>query len=73
MADFKEIKDKAIKAYETWQQSEPIRIIVGAGTCGRAAGADAVIAVLKDELERRQIKADIMTVGCIGLCLVISG
>ncbi len=68
MADFKEIRDEAIKAYEAWQQSEPIRIIVGAGTCGRAAGADAVIKVLKDELERRQIKADIMTVGCIGLC-----
>jgi len=68
MSDFKEIKDKAVKSYEAWRDSEPVRIIVGAGTCGRAAGADAVIEVLKDELERRQIKADITRVGCIGLC-----
>jgi NADH-quinone oxidoreductase subunit F len=68
MADFKDIKEKAVKSYEVWRDSEPVRIIVGAGTCGRAAGADAVIKVLKDELERRQIKADITRVGCIGLC-----
>ncbi|MFC1998727.1 NADH-quinone oxidoreductase subunit NuoF [Chloroflexota bacterium] len=68
MPDFKEIKEKAVKSYEAWQESEPIRIIVGAGTCGRAAGADAVIEILKDELKRRQIKAVITRVGCIGLC-----
>jgi len=68
IADFKDIKEKATKSYESWQQSEPIRIIIGAGTCGRAAGADAVMAILKDELKRRQIKAAITSVGCIGLC-----
>ena len=68
IADFKDIKEKATKSHESWQQSEPIRIIVGAGTCGRAAGADAVVRVLTDELERRQIKAAITSVGCIGLC-----
>ena len=66
--DFKDIKEKATKSYESWRQSEPVRIIVGAGTCGRAAGADAVIEALKDELERRQKKAAITRVGCIGLC-----
>ncbi|MBT3363029.1 MAG: NADH-quinone oxidoreductase subunit NuoF [Chloroflexi bacterium] len=65
---FKQVKDKAEKGYQDWLNSEPIRIIVGAGTCGRAAGADAVIATLMEELERRQIKADITRVGCIGLC-----
>jgi len=68
MADFKEIKEKAVKSYKDWRESESVRVIVGTGTCGRAAGADAVVAVLKDELERRQIKADITSVGCIGLC-----
>jgi len=68
MADFKDIKEKAVKSYEAWRDSAPVRIIVGAGTCGRAAGADVVIEALKDELERRQIKADITRVGCIGLC-----
>ena len=68
MADFKVLKEKAVKSYEAWQNSEVIHIIVGAGTCGRAAGADVVIEVLKDELKGRGIKADITRVGCIGLC-----
>jgi len=37
---FEEIKEQAISQWKTMQQSENIRILIGMGTCGRAAGAE---------------------------------
>ncbi|MCD6390988.1 MAG: NADH-quinone oxidoreductase subunit NuoF [Dehalococcoidia bacterium] len=50
------------------QQSESIRILIGMGTCGRAAGAEDILDVLNQELAKRNIQTDILPVGCIGLC-----
>jgi NADP-reducing hydrogenase subunit HndB len=44
-------------------------IIVGTGTCGIAAGARDTLRAIEDELARRQIKAHVTTVGCIGMCV----
>jgi NADH-quinone oxidoreductase subunit F len=66
--NFGEAKDIARSEWEAMQRSSSIRILVGMGTCGRAAGAEDVLAVLKRELAERDIKADILQVGCIGLC-----
>jgi NADP-reducing hydrogenase subunit HndB len=44
-------------------------IIVGTGTCGIAAGARDTLRAIEDELARRQIKAYVTTVGCIGICV----
>ena len=38
------------------------------GTCGIAAGAEAVLAALKDELTKNKLEAEIIQVGCIGFC-----
>lgn len=46
---------------------QPI-IYVGAGTCGLGAGAGDTIIAIKDYLTRNKIAADVMEVGCIGLC-----
>ena len=43
-------------------------IFVGAGTCGLGAGAKETLAVIRDYLDTREIKADVVKVGCIGLC-----
>lgn len=45
------------------------RVTVGMGTCGIKAGAGAVLAAIKDELDKLG-KADIFVthVGCRGLC-----
>ena len=43
-------------------------ISVGMGTCGIAAGAREVMAVILDELAARGIDAHVTTVGCIGMC-----
>jgi len=45
-------------------------IYVGAGTCGLGAGAAETIQAIKDYLKNKKIDADIMEVGCIGLCAV---
>ena len=41
---------------------------VGTALCGQAAGADAVVAALRDELESQATDARVSEVGCIGLC-----
>ena len=40
---FDEIRNQALLEWEAWQHSEQPRILVGTATCGRAAGAMAVL------------------------------
>lgn len=43
-------------------------IYVGAGTCGLGAGAKETLAAVHQYLDGHEIKADVVMVGCIGLC-----
>ncbi|MBN2312237.1 MAG: NADH-quinone oxidoreductase subunit F, partial [Candidatus Hydrogenedentes bacterium] len=43
-------------------------VFVGAGTCGLGAGAGKTLNALRAFLARRRIEADVVEVGCIGLC-----
>ncbi|MCL4218610.1 MAG: SLBB domain-containing protein, partial [Candidatus Hydrogenedentes bacterium] len=43
-------------------------IFVGAGTCGLGAGAAKVVQAVKRCLAYRQVDAQVLEVGCIGLC-----
>ncbi len=43
-------------------------IFVGAGTCGLGAGAKETLAAMHQYLDNHEIKADVVMVGCIGLC-----
>ncbi|OFY50835.1 MAG: NADH dehydrogenase [Bacteroidetes bacterium GWF2_41_31] len=43
-------------------------IFIGAGTCGLGAGAAKTLAAAKQYLLDNQLEADIVEVGCIGLC-----
>ena len=45
-----------------------LRILVGLGTCGIAAGGRAVLAALEEKLVAEGIEADVIQVGCIGMC-----
>lgn len=65
---FEEIKSQAVLQWKAMQQSENARILIGMGTCGRAAGAEDVIAALNQKLAEQHIQAEILQVGCIGLC-----
>jgi NADH-quinone oxidoreductase subunit F len=66
--NFEEIKKKAQAQWQAAQKSPKPRIYIGTGTCGIAAGAEAVLAALKDELKKNKVEADIVQVGCIGFC-----
>jgi NADH-quinone oxidoreductase subunit F len=57
------------RAEARWQNiRNSAHILIGAATCGRAAGALDVIDAFKDELGRRSLDIPIIRVGCIGLC-----
>jgi len=43
-------------------------IFVGTGTCGIAAGAGQTLVAVEAYLKKNQLDADIVEVGCIGLC-----
>jgi NADH-quinone oxidoreductase subunit F len=65
---FDEIRKQAIAEWEALQHSDKPRILVGTATCGRAAGALAVLETIERELSRLGIDATVTQVGCIGLC-----
>ncbi len=43
-------------------------IYVGAGTCGLGAGAGKTKVAIENYLQQKEIKAEVIEVGCIGLC-----
>ena len=43
-------------------------VFVGTGTCGLGAGAGKTLAAIRRHLEARRVEADVVEVGCIGLC-----
>ncbi len=43
-------------------------IKVGMSTCGIAAGADKVYALLKEEIEKRGLAVSLEKCGCLGMC-----
>ena len=65
---FDKIKSQAVSEWEALERSDKPRILVGAATCGRAAGAVAVLEAINRELKRHKIKASVTQVGCIGFC-----
>jgi NADH-quinone oxidoreductase subunit F/NADP-reducing hydrogenase subunit HndC len=44
------------------------KILVGTATCGLAAGADEVLAAIREEVERRNLPYVVSPTGCIGWC-----
>ena len=51
--NFEEIQKKAAADWATLEDSPKPQIVVGAATCGRAAGALAVLDTIKSELARQ--------------------
>ncbi|MBX3728394.1 MAG: SLBB domain-containing protein [Candidatus Sumerlaeia bacterium] len=43
-------------------------IRIGTSTCGVAAGAEAVVRAVSDEVRRRDLPVEVQRVGCLGLC-----
>lgn len=63
------IREEAKQMIQARESSEGIRIVVGMGTCGIAAGARETMGAILDELGKRGLANVAVTqTGCIGLC-----
>ncbi len=65
---FKEIQKLARAEWDSLYYGEIPLILVGTATCGRAAGALAVVEAFEKEIVRRKAAARVIQVGCMGLC-----
>ena len=45
-----------------------MKVVVGRGSCGNAAGAAGVVAVLEAEIRKRGLDCSLTPTGCIGMC-----
>ncbi|MCJ7715643.1 MAG: SLBB domain-containing protein, partial [Anaerolineales bacterium] len=65
--ELNKLRDKA-RAEKVDREKNKTTIILGLGTCGIAAGANEVATEVQIELEKHKIDAQVISVGCIGMC-----
>jgi len=66
---FEEIRKEALSEWEDFVRDDRPLVLVGSGTCGRAAGALAVIDAFKESIEGKDLgDPRVVEVGCLGLC-----
>ncbi len=70
MEILKDLRESAKSVWREFSDGSKTRILVGAATCGRAAGASALMDEIKKECENLGIsdKVDLHETACIGLC-----
>lgn len=67
LEDLRQLREQAQKDLKV-RGDTSTKITVGMGTCGIAAGARDTMHAILEELEKRNIEANVTTVGCIGMC-----
>ena len=65
---FTEIQKQSLAAAADFLDEKQPRILVGAGTCGKAAGADDLLEALPLHLKEMGLEIEVSQVGCLGLC-----
>lgn len=65
--DFFGNSEETIKVLRREKYIKPV-VLIGAGTCGLAAGAAKVKKKIVEFLKQQNIDADIIEIGCIGFC-----
>ncbi len=66
-----ELKEREVTEFLSLHRNETVFhpvVYIGSGTCGKVAGADETFHAVSRYLEDKNIQADIVRVGCIGLC-----
>jgi NADH-quinone oxidoreductase subunit F len=66
-ATFDELKSQAEEHWRELQSAKAV-VMVGAATCGRAAGALGVLRAIRDELKKHDLDCPVFEVGCMGHC-----
>ena len=64
---FQGIKKQTESRWRELRNGKPV-IMVGAATCGRAAGALEVLRAIKSELKKHKLSCPVVEVGCMGHC-----
>lgn len=67
LSELKEYREKSLEARDQ-RENNKLTILLGMGTCGIAAGANEVAAAVREELDKHNLDAEIVNVGCIGMC-----
>ena len=67
---FEDIQAEAGRRWQALTGGQVPWIRVGSALCGKAAGADRVIELIREELRRHNVEAVVSEVGCLGLCYV---
>jgi len=65
---YQRIRARAEAQVATVYPPDRARILIGLGTCGIAAGGREVLAAVQQKLAEDRIEADLVQVGCIGMC-----
>ena len=68
MATYAELREKADAAWAPLADPRKPLIKVGVATCSRVLGAEETLAAIREQVKSRGIDADVMIVGCNGLC-----
>lgn len=65
---FEKIRSQALRSWQSVREGEEPFILVGTATCGLASGALEVLKTFQEEVEKKNIKASVIPVGCMGHC-----
>lgn len=69
LEDLKRLRDQLREQMRVREATDEIRVVIGMGTCGIAAGARDVMVALLDELQKKGLTNVIVSqTGCIGMC-----
>ena len=67
--EIEEIRKNKLDEMKMSGKEQKYRVVVGMATCGIAAGANPVMAALKEEIKKEDLKnASVTQNGCIGVC-----
>lgn len=67
--ELNKIREEALERMNLRKEKEGIKIIVGMGTCGIAAGARQVVIALLEEVSKRKLDHVIVSqTDCMGIC-----
>lgn len=68
--NFEQLVRESKEEYRSVFESETPVILVGSATCGNSVGANQVAAAFIEELKECNLEAEIIEVGCVGLCYI---
>ena len=70
MKTLSEMRKRALAEWQGFEQQSQPRVLIGAATCGKAAGALDTIEAFKVQQKKHGLDITVTEVGCIGVCYI---